>query len=277
MKYLVLLGVLISVLSAWAQDVIEDCGQWLEWTVQAIQAEDNWTFTFTNSKTGHQAAYVFGKTILAHRIIIMNEQRLYLVVDHSGGESGGFYNINILRANGDVVEKISLDDLSGYAGYDITDVNGDNDSELVVDTVCCSGLSIKLKEYQQEVTLTPGYHTGIIGGYKEIYLLDGGELKNVTFDKPYASYLRSLCASTEAELGNRRLASLHATDGDSEVKIILEILQYYRYMSRLGKQEAAMARIKEAGITVILPANDKEIRYDLSEIIRENSEKILAQ
>lgn len=277
MKYLLILTfvfIFLSVFYLFPQTEELSTDIWLQYNVNAKKSEIGWNFIFTDIKSKKETAnFDFNPLIIDHKNITLNSENIYLITDHSGGESGGFYDINIIFKNNNKIEKTSIKEISGYADYEIKDVNNDKKNEIIVNSVICSGIKINMKDIKDEIELTPGYYTGIIGSYKEVYQYDRKTIKNVTFDKKYNSFISGMCLKTEEKLNTLKGMTLNNMDFDNGTRNIIEILQYYYYMTKSGKSDYAIKKITDSVINIAIDVNGNIITSALADIILYNKAK----
>lgn len=231
-----------------------------------------------NSNKENSQSFYFDKNILYSKGIKIGKAEIYLIADHSGGESGGFYNINLLYKEKDLIKKVSIDELSGYLNFEISDINGDGENEIIVDSNKCYDMKIKFKEIiKDEILLTQGFYMGIIGPYKDIYSFENGKIKEVTLVRKYNSYTQTLFIETEKKLKSLKDSRLSLNDYQRDQENIIEIIQYLYYMAKAGKKFTAIRNIKNAGLIIFYETYQKEISFALSGAINENIKIILGK
>jgi len=269
--YILLSFLLFSQTPNFDQDI------WQNYRIKIDKNETESTCKFLEKSSNKEVAnFTFYNSVIYCKTEIINGKEVLLVADHSGGESGGFYNINLIYKK-NKIEKVSINDLSGYLNFEIIDANDDGKKELIIDSNKCFGVKFKVKDLKDEVNLTPEIHLGIIGSYKEIYIFDDTKLKNVTFDKKYFSYLSKFTSDTEKKLKSLSNKIINIADFNDNSKDILEITQYLYYMTKIGKKNSAIKKIKDSNISIFFDVNGKGESFGLYEILEKNLDKLLTK
>ena len=252
---------------------------WLDYKVKIDKTDINSKLLFIENSTGKEVAqFLLSDIIIINKNVKINGENLYVVADHSGGESGGFYNINLFYKKNKIM-KTSINELSGYLDFKIEDINGNGEKEIIIDSDRCYGINIELKDKKSGIQfqLTPEMYIGIIGPYKEIYSYINGKIKRLTFDKQYFSYISELFLYTESELKRFKGKLLEINNLGNDSKTILEIIQYFYYMAKIGKKDIALKNIKDSKISFFIQIDEKKEFLDLGQTIEGNIRKILTE
>ncbi|HOV15653.1 MAG TPA: hypothetical protein PK771_15300, partial [Spirochaetota bacterium] len=123
-KMLIFFYILLSFL-LFSQTPNFDQDIWQNYRIKIDKNETESTCKFLEKSSNKEVAnFTFYNSVIYCKTEIINGKEVLLVADHSGGESGGFYNINLIYKK-NKIEKVSINDLSGYLNFEIIDANDD--------------------------------------------------------------------------------------------------------------------------------------------------------
>ncbi|TGN18220.1 hypothetical protein [Leptospira idonii] len=188
---------------------------------------------------------------------------------HSGGESGGSYQLDLYDHNGRSVKRIVSLEASGRGKIEIIHLHPYWKEEMMRFNELFYG--------REDWSFEPLYQTGfgeIV--FPEFFILDKNikgkyELANVSFKKQNRFLLQPYFESAEKKIDSIFGSSAKQTDTAKNDPNLAGVLQYYLYKSKLGEEKDALSKLEKYKIQI----NYQGKRIPLLSFLKEKREEIL--
>jgi len=231
----------------------------LHYKVQTKRFEEFTRYSFFH-KNKEEAVFDFSGNTLSGKMVSLSNHSVYMITEHSGGESGGFYHLTFVYKDlkDHKLKHYTFSDISGYASIEVVDINADKKKELVIDSD--RGYQKSFIYKNQTIALTPAAYQGEKGVYKDVYVFEKGSLRKAVKDKEYASYYEKQFQKTEETLRKLKGKVFQSGKGQADA-FLIEVIQYLSYMTDYNRYNSAMENIKKSEIRI--QANEAYLLYEV--------------